>query len=278
MSDPMRATAHNVAHDIDVVTSYFPIPGFGMLPVNAFVLKGTEPMLVDTGLGLDHEGEPASEAFMAALWSVIDPEDLKWVWLTHTDLDHTGSLRRVLEEAPQARVITTFLGVGKMMLQDPLPLDRVYLLNPGESLEVGNRTITAFKPPCFDAPETTGFIDHTSGALFSSDCFGALLESPAETAADIGAAQLREGQILWTTIDSPWLHNIDSRVFISSLEAIRDLAPDVIFSSHLPVARGMNDQLLDALAESPGADPFVGPDQAALQQMLAQMTGDEPAA
>jgi hypothetical protein len=42
----------------------------------------------------------------------------------------------------------------------------------------------------------------------------------------------------------------------------------------LPAARGSSvERLLGALAEVPGAPAFVGPDQAALEQMLAGLTG-----
>ncbi|RJQ48328.1 MAG: MBL fold metallo-hydrolase [Nitrospiraceae bacterium] len=50
-----------------------------------FVIKAREPVLVDRGMGID------SEEFMKALESIIDPKDLRWVWLTHDDADHTGS-------------------------------------------------------------------------------------------------------------------------------------------------------------------------------------------
>jgi hypothetical protein len=42
-------TAYKAAPDIEVLTSNFPIPGFGFIPINAFVIKGSEPLLVDTG-------------------------------------------------------------------------------------------------------------------------------------------------------------------------------------------------------------------------------------
>jgi hypothetical protein len=52
--------------------------------------------------------------------------------------------------------------------------------------------------------------------------------------------------------------------------------PKMILSSHLPVAPGhMTERLLASLATACTAQPFVGPNQAALEQMLAQMTGDE---
>jgi flavorubredoxin len=258
--------ATKITDDIHVLPSNFPIPGFGVVPVNAFVLKAKEPVLIDTGLHQD------KGAFLDALSSVIDPADLRWLWLTHPDQDHVGSLSDVLDRAPNARLVTTFLGFGILSLFQEVPLDRVYLLNPGQQLDVGDRTLTAMKPPTFDNPATTGFFDSKSRALFSSDCFGALLSEPAADARDLGEDVLRERQILWTTIDSPWLHKVDQGKLHAELETFRSMDADTLLSSHLPVARGLLDFSIDSIAAVPEAAPFVGPDQAALTAMLAQMT------
>lgn len=37
---------HQTMPDIEVLPSYFPIPGMGFLPVNAFVIKAREPVKV----------------------------------------------------------------------------------------------------------------------------------------------------------------------------------------------------------------------------------------
>ncbi len=265
MDKPTMFEPYPAAPEIDVLPSYFPIPGYGILPINAFVLKAAEPVLVDTGQVL------LSDEFLPQLSSVIDPEDLRWLWLTHVDPDHTGSLHRLLEEVPHLRVITTFLAFGKLMLFRPLPPDRVYLLNPGQSLAVGDRPLTAVRPPTFDAPESTGFYDPKSGAFFSVDCFGALMSEPVENAADIRAEDLREGLVTWTTVDSPWLHMIDYTLFTGTLDRIRDMAPTVILSSHLPAARDMNEELLGLVASARLADPFIGIDQPGLEAMIRQL-------
>jgi flavorubredoxin len=121
--------SYSPAEGIHVLPTYAPIPGYGMLPVNAFVLEAKEPVLVDAGLISERK------EFIDTLSSVIDPQDLKWLWLTHADGDHIGSFHQLLEEVPHLRVITTYLGAGKMSLISPLPLDRFYFLNPGQSLE-----------------------------------------------------------------------------------------------------------------------------------------------
>jgi glyoxylase-like metal-dependent hydrolase (beta-lactamase superfamily II) len=262
--------------DVDVLTVTFPIPGFGFLPINAFVLHADEPVLIDTGPTLDGEGKPLIDRFMAALADALDPADIRWIWLTHTDQDHVGALNHVLEAAPRARVVTTFVGAGKMTLFNPLPMDRVLLLNPGQRLDVGDRTLTAFKPPTYDAPETTGFFDHESGVLFSSDSFGALLSSPQADARDLSAEELRDGQILWATVDSPWLHQVGETAFARGLEAIKAFSPRAVFSSHLPPAFEMTERLIETLDAARGAPLFVGPDQQQLEAMLGEITDTPP--
>jgi flavorubredoxin len=259
---------YKAAPDVDVVSSTAAITGFGNLAINAFVIHAAEPVLVDTGVVRE------SDEFIAALRKVIDPADLRWIWLTHTDFDHIGSLHRLLEENEQLRVITSFLGVGIMSLAAPLPMDRVFLVNPGQTVDVGDRTLTAVRPPAFDNPITTGLQDERSGILFSSDCFGALLDEVPECAEELSDEALREGQVFWATVDSSWLHKVDRRVFASDLDRIRGLKPTMILSSHLPAARGSSmERLLGALAAVPDAHPFVGPDQVALEQILAGVTG-----
>jgi glyoxylase-like metal-dependent hydrolase (beta-lactamase superfamily II) len=238
----------------------------GIVPVSAFLIRSAQPVLVDTGLG------DMREEFMEKLRGMIALEDLRWLWLTHTDADHTGSLKQVLAEAPNARVVTTFLGMGKLKLQQH-PVDRAYLLNPGQSLDVGDRQLQAVKPPTFDAPETTGLMDTKTKALFTADCFGALMKEPAENASDIGAAELREGLIMWATVDAPWLQVVDEGKFGESLGAIQNLEPSVILSAHLPPATGMTGALLQHLAAARTAPRFVGPDQAALERMISGKPG-----
>ena len=172
-------------------------------------------------------------------------------------------------------MITTFLGLGYMSLFSPLPPDRVFLLNPGEKLDVGDHELACLKPPSFDNPATTELYDTKSRVLFSSDCFGAMLQAPAEEAAAIPPAELRAGQMMWSRVDAPWLHKVDQAKFGAELEEIRQLDPAVVLSSHLPPARAMLPQMLQTLSEVPDSEPLVLPNQAQLEAMLAQMTHGE---
>ena len=257
------------ADDVIALTDVAPIPSLGFLPINAYVLKAQQPVVIDTGL-------PSSRPqFLDALWSQIDPADVRWIYLTHPDRDHTGSVFDLLDAAPSARLVTTFLGMGILSLEHEVPPDRVFLLNPGQSLDVGDRRLTAFRPPVYDSPATTGIYDQRTGTCFSSDCFGAPLTSTDLVQTDDIAAippdDLVAGQRLWASVDSPWISNVDRSAFRTSLEPLRRLGPPVVLSAHLPPAHRAIERLLDMLAAAPATDPFLGPDQAALTTMLAQL-------
>jgi hypothetical protein len=251
---------------ISVIGDYLEVPGLGFLPVNAFVIHAEQPVVVDTGLGL------GDRDFVASLAEVIDPADVAWIWLTHPDRDHTGGLFALLDAAPKARVVTTFIGAGIMSTEKPLPVTRIYLLNPGQSLDAGDRQLTGFRPPLFDNPATVGVLDTKSGVCFSSDCFGAPLPTAelasAHDAAASAPSELRPAQLLWATVDSPWVHATDPAKFAASFQPLRDFDPAAILSTHLPPVTGHSAALFATLLDAPQARPFTGPDQAALEAML----------
>ena len=145
-------------------------------------------------------------------------------------------------------------------------------MNPGTTIELNNRTLQAIRPPSFDAPETTAFFDHTSDTLFSADSFGALLQHPAYDASDVAGGDLADGMALWTTIDSPWLTHTDRSHFDQTLSKLRELHAARLLSSHLPPATGRTKELLGNLSTVVGTDPWTGPDQAALDSILAAVT------
>lgn len=262
---------HRIGRDVSVLNDQLSVPGIGFLPVNAFVLHAAEPVVVDTGLSLPDRD------LLTALDSVLDPKDVRWIWLTHPDRDHTGALFALLETAPKARVVTTFLSAGIMSAERPLPMDRLYLINPGQSLDVGDRTLAAFRPPLFDNPATVGFYDDRSRACFSSDCFGAPMPTSDLAAADdvgnLPPEELRAAQLLWAVVDSPWVNIVDRNAYLGTLRPLRATEPEAILSTHLPPATGRALDFLEMLAVAPEADPFIGPDQHALEEMLA---GFEP--
>lgn len=231
-SNPIEARP--ISGNWSVLPAWLPMPGMGTLAVNSFLLKGEEPMLVDTGL------QVMSDAVLGAIAAEIDFEDLRWIWLSHTDADHIGNLDRILELAPKAEVVTNFLGAGKMGMLGKGDPSRFRLLEGGDALVVGGHRLIPIKPPYYDAPETMGFYDPADRVLFVADAFGALLPAAAETAEAVAPDSLREGLVGWSAIDAPWLAQIDSSALSATLQGLDALDPAHVLSGHLPPARDLN--------------------------------------
>lgn len=259
MDQPTLLPSRRVGTDTDMLPAYVPLPGLGMLPVNAYLIHARQPVLVDTGLAA------LGDDFMHALRALIDPAALRWIWITHCDADHIGNLRSVLKEAPQARIVTNYLGVGKLGLQ-MLPVERTCMVNPGQALDIGDRLLWAHRPPVYDAPETLAVFDARTGHLYSSDCFGAVVQRPAESAAAIDPTALHDGLALWASIDAPWLAQVGRERLTAACRPLRDLQPQLILGSHLAPAAGLDDRLYRGLEAALDLPPFTGPDQAALDQ------------
>jgi hypothetical protein len=239
----------------------------GFLPVNAFVIRADEPVLVDTGL-------PGSRAtFMEALRSVIDLRELSWIWLTHPDRDHLGALDTILEQAPQARLVCTFATAGYLALQQPVPQERITLIEPGESLSVGGgRRLRAFRPPLYDNPMTVGFLDSGNGACISADCFGAVLptadSADAADVARLDAAEVKTGQAFWAGVDSPWVHLVDPELFARSYDSLSRFQPGLMLSAHLPPAAGRFEHFRELLSDLPRSAPTHAPAGDLLEQAV----------
>jgi len=254
------------APDVHVLPSHLPLPGTGVLPVNAYLLLAEEPVLVDTGLGLD------GDDFVAAVSSIVDLQELKWVWLTHDDADHTGSIRRILELAPNATLVTHGLSALRMGTWWPVPMERVHAIRFGDEVHVGDRTLTAVAPPLYDSPLSVGVVDQSTGSLFSVDAFGAIIPEPTQDASDVPPETLAGGMLGWATTDSPWAHVVDRDRFGQVLDRVRRLQPTRIFSAHLPAASGTSlETFLDVLVTVPDAEPFMPPDSHEFAQMIAAL-------
>jgi hypothetical protein len=125
----------------------------------------------------------------------------------------------------------------------------------------------------FGNPATVERYDGGSGAYFSSDRFAAAMPT-AElvTRDDVGGVlddHLRAALLLWTTADSPWVHTVDQSRYLALFASLRELNPALILSTHLPPEARRAQEFFQTLAAAPSATAFTGPDQSALEQMLA---------
>lgn len=259
--------------DVHVLPVSLPVGPDGVLTINAFLLDAQEPVLVDTGIGND------SDQFIDAVDAIVGLKNLRWLWLTHDDADHTGSVRRILEAAPHVRLVTHALSAIRMSSWWPVPLDRVHAIRAGDRLHVGDRTLRAVMPPLFDNPMSIGLLDESTGNLFTVDSFGALLPEATQDAAEVPQEALAGGMLAWSLMDSPWSTLVDRAKFADVLDGVRRLRPSRIFSSHLPAASGTSlDRFLDVLQSAPDATPPPAPSHEEFTAMVAGMQADLEAA
>ncbi|MBW3580461.1 MAG: MBL fold metallo-hydrolase [Actinobacteria bacterium] len=262
---------YQAAPDVHVLPTHLTLPTMGVLPINAYLLLAEEPVLIDAGIGAD------GDEFLEALASIIDPTALRWVWLTHDDADHTGSIERVLELAPHARLATRAFSALRMSSWWPVPLHRVHAIRAGDRLPVGDRTLRAVSPPLYDNPLSTGLLDEATGALFSADSFGALLPEATQDAGEVPEDVLTGAMRAWASSESPWAHVLDRQRFAQVLDGVRRLEPTRIFSSHLPAASGTSlERFLQVLESVPDAEPAVPPSQEEFARMVATMVATPP--
>lgn len=243
--------------------------GFFSVPTNAFLIRGKEPVLIDTSFSY------SSEEFLSTLGNLIDVSSIRWIVVTHDDAEHIGNLERILRLAPAAMVLTSFIGYAKLRdTAQNVPLSRVHCIGPGESLTIADRTLSFFRPPLFDSCTTVGVLDKKTGHCFSSDCFGSIVPLTHSPVEDDITGQPEEMFLQcmaeFNKANSPWIHTVDRAMFQRTLEGLADMAPSFIFSTHtMPIPGERWRRLLAAAAGIPDSPPFQGPNQDAINSMRA---------
>ena len=59
-------------------------------------------------------------------------------------------------------------------------------------------------------------------------------------ARELAAGDLHAAQLLWATIDSPWVHCANTDRYFETVRSLRDIDSDVVLSTHLPPATGID--------------------------------------
>ena len=275
MSNPPAApllAPFRIAEETYVIPQVAALP-VGYVFINSLVITGQEPILVDTGTVLNRE------RWLEQVWSLVEPKDVRWIFLSHDDHDHTGNLLQVLDACPNARLVTNWFSIERLSGDFQLPLERCLWVNDGDRFVAGDRTFAAVRPPFFDSPTTRGLFDPKTGVYWAADCFGALVPAPVEDAAEAPQAAYREGFLASNQLISPWHHWLDEAKFAAHVRRVQDLPIRTIATAHGPAIHGpMMDQAFAYIREVPSLEPWPEPTQRDLEAALAMMAAPAPAA
>jgi flavorubredoxin len=223
---------YRVADDTFVIPWVYPTPPIGLFPINSLVIRGTEPVLVDTG-------SPACrEVWLTNVSSVVDLDDVRWIFLSHDDRDHSGNLLAALAACPNATLLTTWYMLGRLAEEWTIPLNRCRFMNDGDVLDIGDRRIVAIRPPVFDSPTTRALFDERTGVLWSADAFATNVREPLADSADLAADAFRDGQLLGGRLVAPWHPLLDEDKFHAQVQKVQDLPITAITGGHTPAIRG----------------------------------------
>jgi flavorubredoxin len=246
--------------------------GEGEAPVsvalNTMVIRAAEPVVVDTGMAENRE------QYLADVFSLVEPEDIKWVFISHDDVDHTGNLNALMERAPNATAVINWFMMERMGASLEVPPTRQMWLADGDTLDVGDRTLYLVRPPVFDSPTTRGLFDPTTRVYWGVDSFATPMEKPCVDVADLETSAWLGGINTFDRYVAEWLPIVDDRKFQATVDRVEALAPAVIAGCHTPAIKGARvAAALQATRRSPSAEVPPQPDQAVLEQIQRAITG-----
>jgi flavorubredoxin len=240
--------------------------------LNSMVIRGAEPVIVDTGT-------PANRTrWLEDVFSIVHPNDVRWIFLSHDDVDHTGNLDEALSMCPHAKVVCNWAMIERHTNCFEFPLDRCRWIVDGESFDVGDRTLHAIRPPVFDSPTTRGLYDPTTKVFWSVDTFATPLPDSSMAIADLDPDFWAENLALFALgAVSPWISMTDPVKYGKHVDKTQDLDITTIAACHSPVIEGPYiEQAFAHIRRLPTVEPPDLPDQSILDQIVAA-TAQPPA-
>jgi flavorubredoxin len=255
-----------IADDTWLVHSVQPALGQPLFVyLNSLVILGAEPMIVDTGTIANRE------QWLQDVFALVEPEDVRWIFLSHDDIDHTGNLDETLTACPNAQLVCNWAMVERHTNCFDFPLARCRWVMDGEALDVGDRTLRALRPPVYDSPTTRGLYDPTTRVYWAVDSFATPLPDPQLGVADLDAEFWNFGMALFALgAVSPWLSMVDPAKYGRYVDGVQQLDIQTVASCHSPVLEGpFIERAFARVRELPTIEPIPMPDQSVLDQIVA---------
>ena len=174
------------------------------------------------------------DQYLNDVFSIVEPEDIKWVFVSHDDVDHTGNLNALMQAAPNATVIVNWFMWEQMGDTLEVPLNRQRWIGDGESFIAGDCTLYAVRPPVFDSPTTRGLFDAKTGFYWASDSFAAPMLDLVTNVDQIDPGFWHDGMAMFHQYVRPWYELLDDAEFQKTVNRIESLGITNIAGCHTP--------------------------------------------
>lgn len=132
------------------------------------------PLMFDAGSHV-HRGQ-----IMNDLKELLGETKPAFVFLTHTELPHTGNLSAILEEWPETKLVVSSAILPHVELPWWVTSEQIKYGYAGTSETYGGRKISFSDGILKDQPATHWMFDEQTGALFTADAFGYLFPQTAD--------------------------------------------------------------------------------------------------
>ncbi|MDR2971598.1 MAG: FprA family A-type flavoprotein [Bacteroidales bacterium] len=168
------------------------------------------------------------QVFEAKLRQVCNPKELAYIFINHTEPDHSGGLKKLLEIAPFATVVASNSAI--MNLKEQLNIPFPYIIaQDGYITDLGNKKIATISAPNLHWPDSIYSYLQEDKILFSCDSFGAHFCHESMYNDQVG------------NYDAAFLYYFDvilkpfSKFFLKAIDKISSLPIDAICTGHGPL-------------------------------------------
>ncbi len=133
---------------------------------NSFLIQGQKLALVDTSHG------KFRQLYLELLTGLIDPSQLDYLIISHTEPDHSGLVKDILALAPQVTVVGAKVAI--QFLENMVHQSfKHQIVKNGNTLDLGNGHQLEFvSAPNLHWPDTIFTYDHQTQVLYTCDAFG----------------------------------------------------------------------------------------------------------
>jgi len=133
---------------------------------NSFLIRGEKIALVDTS------HEKFRELYLDSLQGLIDPQTIDYLIISHTEPDHSGLVKDILQLNPNITVVAAKVALQFLDNLVHQPFKRLQV-KQGDQLDLGNGHLLEFlSAPNLHWPDTIFTYDHGTQTLFTCDAFG----------------------------------------------------------------------------------------------------------